>query len=196
VLALLVLYALFVSALVYPLGGWTVSQRHLVPALPFMLLPVGLLVDRLERRPGCGRALFAGLALPALLACGISALVWPHWQEHLRNPFWQLGWPLFLDGWVAPSAFEALGLPSRIAGCCLLGLAALALLLELARGPGSRLRRLLALGAALALAFGYVALARLPGRAQDTRADRRFIERVYQSDPSTAVDARRGTGHD
>ena len=196
VLALLVLYALFVSALVYPVGGWTVSQRHLVPALPFMLLPIGLLIDRLERRPGCGRALLAGLALPGLLACGLSALVWPHWQEHLRNPFWQLGWPLFLDGWVAPSGFEAIGVPSRIAGAGLLGLAALALLVELTLGPGSRLRRLLAVSAALVLAFGFVALGRLPGREQDTRADRRFIERVYQSDPSTAVDARGGTRHD
>jgi hypothetical protein len=190
VLALLVLYGLFVSALVYPVGGWTVSQRHLVPAVPFMLLPIGLLIDRLERRPGHGHTLFVGLALPALLACGVSALVWPHYQEHLRNPFWQLGWPLFRDGWVVPSAFDALGVSSRIAGAGLLGLAALALLGDLALGPGSAARRLLSISAALALAGGYLALARLPGRDQDTRADRSFVERVYQSHPSTAVDAR------
>jgi hypothetical protein len=196
VLALLVLYGLFVSALVYPVGGWTVAQRHLVPAIPFMLLPIGLVVDRLERRPGFGRTLFVGLALPALLACGVSALVWPHYQEHLRNPFWQLGWPLFRDGWVAPSVFETLGVSSRVAGVGLLGLGALALLADLGIGPGTRARRLLSISAALALAGGYVALARLPGSDQDTRADRSFVERVYQSDPSTAVDARDGTRQD
>jgi hypothetical protein len=186
VLALLVLYGLFVSALVYPVGGWTVSQRHLVPALPFMLLPIGLLVDRLERRPGSGRTLLAGLALPGLLACGGSALVWPHWQEHLRNPFWQLGWPLLSDGWVAPSAFEAIGVASAVAGAVLLGLGALAFLADLALGTGSPARRLLAITTALALACGYLALARMPGGHQDTSADRRFIERVYRTDTSSA----------
>lgn len=186
VLAFLVLYALFVSALVYPLGGWTVAQRHLVPALPFMVLPVGLFVDRLELRTGWGRALLVGLALPALLACGISALVWPHWQEHLRNPFWQLGWPLFRDGWVAPSALQALGVPAHAFALLLLAVAAAIWLADLARGPGSPARRSLAVGGALAVAALYVAVARLPGRGQDTREDRAFIERVYQAHPRTA----------
>ena len=183
--AFVVLYALFVSALIYPVGGWTVSQRHLVPAVPFMLLPIGLLVERLARFRELGRILFVGLALPALLACGLSAVVWPHWQEQLVNPFWQLGWPLFRDGWVAPCVLGGAA-ASRLLACAILGGAALLLLNELMRSARSRSAGMLAVFFAMLLSASYVALARLPGREQAVTADRAFIERVYQSDPSTA----------
>jgi hypothetical protein len=183
-LVFVVLYALFVPAPVYPVGGWTVSQRHLAPAVPFMLLPVGLFVAWLEGRVrGAGRALFVGLALPALLACGVSAVVWPHWQEHLQNPFWQLGWPLFRDGWVVPSAAAAIGIPAWWLAVALLGTAAAALLVQLARTPARLARRGAAVLAALAIAAGYVALAARPGSEQNVARERRFIERYYVADP-------------
>jgi hypothetical protein len=189
-----VAYALFVSGLIYPVGGWTVSQRHLVPALPFMLVPVGLLIERLDRfghdagaswrRLPLGSIAFVGLALPALLACGISAVVWPHWQEQLLNPFWQLGWPLFRDGWIAPSLLGGAA-PSHALATATFGTAAFLLMSELVRSARS-LSGVLAVGAALLLSASYVALAQHPGRDQDVSDDRRFIERVYRSDASAA----------
>lgn len=187
VLAFVVLYALFVSALIYPVGGWTVSQRHLVPAVPFMLLPAGLFVERADARVrGGGRVLLVGLALPALLACGISAVVWPHWQERLYNPFWQLGWPLFRDGWVVPSAGAALGIPAWWLAVVLLGTAAVIMLALLARSFARVAGRACALLAALAIAAVYIGLASRPGRDQNVAADRRFIERYYVADPYSA----------
>jgi hypothetical protein len=112
-------------------------------------------------------------------------VVWPHWQEQLVNPFWQLGWPLFRDGWVAPSVLGAAP-ASRLLACAILGAAALLLLGELVRAARSRGAGMLAVISALLLSASYVAIARLPGREQDVAADRAFIERVYQSDPSTA----------
>jgi hypothetical protein len=181
-LLFIVLYGLFVSALVYPVGGWTVSQRHLVPAVPFMLLPAGLCYAWLERKPGAGLLLLTGLALPSLLACGISAVVWPHYQENLQNPFWQLGWPLFLDGWIVPSVLNGLGIPSVALALVLLGSSALLMLTELALTARGALRIVYPL-AALGIAVGGSALARLPGRTQDVTGDRSFIEQNYVLDP-------------
>jgi hypothetical protein len=177
------LYALFVAALVYPAGGWTVSQRHLVPALPFMVLPAGLFVARLERYPGCGRLLLTGLALPALFVCSVSAVVWPHYQEALNNPFWQLGWPLFRDRWIVPSALNRFGVSSFALTLALLSAAAGLFLADLVRTAPGVLRRALYPALALGLAAGALALARLPARHQDTTADRAYVEQNYVHDP-------------
>lgn len=177
------LYALFVAALVYPEGGWTVSQRHLVPAIPFMVLPVGLCVARLERYPGCGRLLLTGLALPALFVCGVSAVVWPHYQEALRNPFWQLGWPLFRDHWVVPSVINRFGVSSFALTIALLSAAAGLFLVDLVRASPGWPRRVLYPALALGLAAGALALARLPARNQDTTGDRAYAEKHYVHDP-------------
>jgi hypothetical protein len=184
--AFVLLYGLFVSALVYPVGGWTVSQRHLVPAVPFMVLPAGLFIARLERRRGSGRVLLTGLALPAILACGISTVVWPHYQEHLLNPFWQLGWPLFLDRWVAPAALNSFGVSSFALATALLGSAASLFLVDLVIAARTWLRRILYPLAAIGIAAGALALSRLPGRAQDVAGDRRFVEQHYVHDPLAA----------
>jgi hypothetical protein len=155
----------------------------LVPAVPFMVLPVGLFVARLERYPGCGRLLLTGLALPALFVCGVSAVVWPHYQEALNNPFWQLGWPLFRDRWVVPSALNHFGVSSFALAIALLSAAAGLFLADLVRAAPGGLRRALYPALALGLAAGTLALARLPARHQDATADRAYVEQNYVHDP-------------
>ncbi len=185
-LVFVVIYALFVSSLVYPDGGWTVSQRHLAPMVPFLILPIGLLIDR-RRSPFA--PVLVGLLIPSIAACTISAVVWPHWQDHLQNPFWQLGWPLFADGWVPASALAFIS--SWWLLVTLLGLASLCLLAYLLEPLILRHRYVALLATAAlttAIAATYIALARLPGRTQDVERDRQFIERTYVPDPrSTAL---------
>ncbi|MCC6619973.1 MAG: hypothetical protein IT385_01880 [Deltaproteobacteria bacterium] len=176
-----VLYALFVTSLVYPVGGWTVSQRHLTPMVPFLVLPVGLAVKRLGTPL---RVAFAGLAVAAIAICGVSAIVWPHYQEHLHNPFFQLGWPLFRDGWVPPSIFSTLGVDGWTAALLVLSLGASAALLGSVASIGAGLRgrawlRAGAVIAAIALASLYLELASLPGRSQDVVRDRQWVESIY-----------------
>jgi hypothetical protein len=181
--AFIVLYALFVAALVYPVGGWTVSQRHLVPAVPFMVLPAGLFVAWLERRPGLGRLVLTGLALPAMFVCGVSAVVWPHYQEALQNPFWQLGWPLFRDHWVVPSALNRFGISSFALASALLGTAGALFVADLVRASRGWLRVALYPALALSLAAATLALSRLPAREQDVTQDRLYVERTHVHDP-------------
>lgn len=184
-----ILYALFVSALVYPVGGWTVSQRHLAPMVPFFVLPAGLLIERwlAQKRSVTSwfwPAVFVGLALVSILQCTISAVVWPHYIETLTNPFWQLGWPLFRDGWVPPSALSfmsswwLLATILATAALTLIGWLVLPLLVR---------HRVMALIASVcvvtATTVGWVVLATKPGRDQDVSKDRAFIERVYVPDP-------------
>lgn len=188
-LVFVLLYALFVSSMVYPVGGWTVSQRHLAPMVPFLLLPAGLLLERLiarERRAASvlGPAVFVALVGVSILVCFTSAVVWPHFQEHLMNPYWQIGWPLFADGWVPPNALGFVS--SWWLLVTLMGLAGSILVTWLV-WPLVVRHRHLALAATLVatglVAAGWVALSHLPGRSQDVERERAFIERVYVADP-------------
>jgi hypothetical protein len=188
-----ILYVLFVSAMIYPDGGWTVSQRHLTPVLPFLLLPIGRLIEGLRHptlsargglRESLAGPVLVGLLIPSILVCTLSAITWPHWQEGLQNPFWQIGLRLFSDGWVPPSALSFMA--SWWLAVILLSAAALVLLAWLVEGELLRLRMAhltFALAATATIAGAYIALARLPGRDAETHPHRRFIEDVYVPDP-------------
>lgn len=188
-LVFVLLYALFVSAMVYPAGGWTVSQRHLAPMVPFLLLPAGLLLERFLVRERSAvsvlaPAVFVALAGLSILVCLSSAVIWPHYQENLLNPYWQIGWPLFVDGWVPPNALGFMS--SWWLLVVLLALSGLMLVTWLL-APLVMRHRYLALASALVamvlVTASWVALSRLPGRTQDVDRDRAFIERVYVADP-------------
>ncbi len=177
---MVVLWSLFVVSMVYPVGGWTVSQRHLTPMVPWLLLPAGLLVTRFRDT----RPLLAGLVLVGLLVTGVSSVVWPHFPEHLANPFWQIGWPLFSDGWVPESLLSDLSISAKSVAMAIGVTAALGILADLIRS-GSGIRRFAWPLVAAALVFGFVRGTSGLFSDQDTRRDRRFIERVYEIDPAS-----------
>jgi len=89
---------LFVASMVYYTGGWTVSQRHLTPLVPFFALPLGLLVDRY--RPA--RLLFPGLIIASVVITGLSTIVFPHLPETFANPLHQLVIPMAARGCFVP----------------------------------------------------------------------------------------------
>lgn len=182
---IIVLYALFVSALVYPDGGWTMSQRHLVPMIPFVVMPVGLLIQRVPAL----RIVFAGLALASIAACTTGAVVWPHYQDHLQNPTFQLGFPMLRDGWVPTSIVNVLDLRSKTFLIALMAIAALVVVAGTFDGLLQKARRIpllvVATLAAFAIAFVYLSFASRPGAAQDVRGDRAWVETVYDRDWSS-----------
>jgi hypothetical protein len=174
-----VMYVAFVSGMVYPDGGWTVSQRHLTPLVPWLLLPVGVFVERVR----AVRPVLAGLLVVSVVVTGVSTVVWPHYMEVYTNPFFQLGWPLFRDGWLPPSTFGRLGVSTHalvvVAGAAVLQLVVVDLVLffETARA------RAAALGVATLLVAGWFGATRHLGAELDGRAERAYVERVYQLDP-------------
>lgn len=178
VVTFIALYALFVSSLVYPVGGWTVSQRHLVPAVPFMALSAGAWLSRHDGP--WTRALSAGLILPSIFVCSLSAALWPHYQESLKNPFWQLGVPLFWKGLLEPERLPGMSAPFWLVLAIVVAAASLVLALA-ARGFTRTRTRWLVPGGALVLGAALLALARLPARDQPTQSYLRFAEQAYRS---------------
>jgi len=174
------LYSLFVVSMVYPDGGWTVSQRHLTPMVPWLLLPIGLLVTRFAD----ARPVLCGLAGAAIVITGISTIVWPHYQEQLLNPFFSIGWPLFRDGWLPQSHFSALGIASKTGATLIAVAVAAAGVYDLIVSAKSTIRRAVWPLAAMVIAAGFIYTASTFHPDQDVERDRRWIESVYELDPA------------
>lgn len=85
---------LFVSSMVYWDGGWTVSQRHLTPLVPFLMTPAALLVERSR----IASVLAPGLAAASVMMTGLATVVFPHLPENWTNPFHDLVLPLAAGG--------------------------------------------------------------------------------------------------
>lgn len=189
--ATLLLMVLFVSAMVFPGGGWTVSQRHLVPWLPFAAAAVAIGLSKNARMSDALlRVLFVGGALAGFAMCFTSLLVWPYLFDDLQSPVAQLIWPALLDGWRVPSTLSAAGLPSTaIAALALVALVVtggIAIVLPPqapARGTAVR-GRLLAAAVALAALFVGAFVVTAPAQEKVVRKRRVRLERAYRLDPS------------
>jgi hypothetical protein len=91
---------LFVSSMVYWDGGWTVSQRHLTPMVPFLVAPAALLIQR----SSIAAIVAPGLAAASVMMTGLATVVFPHLPENWSNPFHDLVIPLAAGGcWVRTS---------------------------------------------------------------------------------------------
>jgi hypothetical protein len=87
-------------------GGWTFGPRYLVPALPFLVLPMALAVE--------GSLWFLLLGLSVFqVAC--AQLGWPHAAPEIRNPIAEFILPLMRVGGSSLSLLGG-GRPGAIAG--------------------------------------------------------------------------------
>jgi hypothetical protein len=93
-LVMISLPVLFVSSMVYWDGGWTVSQRHLTPLVPFLIAPAAVLVERSL----LARAVAPGLAAASVLMIGLPTVTFPHLPEHFANPVHDLTVTLLKGG--------------------------------------------------------------------------------------------------
>jgi hypothetical protein len=97
-------YTYFTSSFTYESWGWTTGPRHLTGLVPFLLLPVGLLLERLRagrQRWLLGSNAFLGLAVPLLKSGYLPPTVLSFWG--IAQPM--AGIPLLLGllglaGWV------------------------------------------------------------------------------------------------
>ena len=141
-LGVLVFFGYFAAALVL-ISGWDVGPRYVIVALPFYLVPIAVLFDRLPKHPA---TLFvpAGMVLASLLTYLWVAAVFPHFPDNFSNPFfdltlrfslahylpYNLGWLLGLEGAYSllPYALVALLLVAAALGGAVAGLRARLLL--------------------------------------------------------------------
>ncbi len=105
--ALVGLYLFVAASFLYEAWGWMLGPRHLVPLMPFLVLPLAcglaLMRTRSPRTPGwnlaCGAA--AGLCASSILVTGLCTAVFPHIPEEFTSGFAHLVWPLVKGGHVA-----------------------------------------------------------------------------------------------
>ena len=75
-------------------GGWTMGARYLVPALPFLALPIAF-----------GRSSVLGSLLigASVLAVAMTTLVFPFVPPNVPAPWATFAWPILRHGLVAPN---------------------------------------------------------------------------------------------
>jgi 4-amino-4-deoxy-L-arabinose transferase-like glycosyltransferase len=122
VVALLAGYTYFTSSFSYDSWGWTTGPRHLTGLVPFLLLPVGLLLERLR---ASGRLGFVGaaaaLCTASILFTGLATFV-NYVPDDVSNAVLGLAVPLLRAGYLPPSLLNVLGVSNPLAGGLLLAL--------------------------------------------------------------------------
>ena len=81
-------------------GGWAFGPRYLVPALPFLILPMAFAIDWMW---------YSVLLLISALQVACAAIGVPHTPQDFRNPIVECILPLIRDGYVAVNAGNLLG---------------------------------------------------------------------------------------
>jgi hypothetical protein len=115
-------YAYFTSSFSYESWGWTTGPRHLTPLVVFLLLPVALCLDRLEKagtEQQLWRGLAGGLCAASILVTGAATMV-NYIPDDASTAVFGLAWPLFVNGYLPPSVLAFWGVPNPLAGGVLL----------------------------------------------------------------------------
>ena len=95
----------------YESWGWTTGPRHLTPLVPFLLLPSALAFEAI-RAPWLRTIASMACALSILTTAGITLT--NYIPDDVSNALFALSLPLFRDGFVMPTAFWLVGVPSPI----------------------------------------------------------------------------------
>ncbi|RYZ37531.1 MAG: hypothetical protein EOO71_27545, partial [Myxococcaceae bacterium] len=184
-------YTYFTSSFTYDSWGWTTGPRHLTGLVPFLLLPAGLVLERLR---DAGRPWRSGIAAmlcaASVLVTGLATFV-NYIPDDVSTPVLALTRPLLLDGYHAPNVLAFLGLPTALAGglllAALVGVAA-TVFLALGRDATGRPTAPEVWGAGLATLVVLVVLQAVFTR-NDT-ADQnavRFLESVWLQPPGRST---------
>ena len=117
---LLLTHSYFTSSFTYDSWGWTVGPRHLTGILPFLMLPVALVFERLRTSAPLQASLVAGLCVSSVLATGLVGFV-NYVPDDVSSSVWALALPLLFDGFF-PVSWLAAWIPNPLSGAVLLGL--------------------------------------------------------------------------
>lgn len=174
-LALLVGNAYFTSSFTYSSWGWTVGPRHLTPWIPFLMLPVALVVERLQAAPSPGgRSLALGLCVSSVLATGLVGFV-NYVPDNVSTSLWALAVPILGDGFY-PVSWLAAVVPNPASGVVLV-LLLFAVTAWLATKAVELKALPLVLLVALAAHFGVLRLA--TRHDADDEGAKKFLESVW-----------------
>jgi hypothetical protein len=187
-LGLLLVYTYFTSSFAYDSWGWSTGPRHLTPLIPFLMLPLGLLLRSLDG-PADGRSAWwrvllagvaAGLVVLSVATTGVMTLL-NYISPNFTNALHQIALPLAVRGFLPHSWLSLAGVPNPYAalpGVLALLAAALACGGLLLRG---RAHRLPTLGVAL-LTIGVVGGMQTAVHTTPARAEREAQAALYMAE--------------
>jgi hypothetical protein len=134
-------------------GGWCVGPRYLTASLPFVawLATAGF---RAVERFSPTRVLVQALVVGSTVIFVVAATTYPHWPDGLRNPIYELAFPLLTHGYAVHSLGTLIGLHGLWAIAPLYAVVLGVVFWLLSRGPGRSLRQT---ALACILAVGLVA---------------------------------------
>lgn len=172
--ALLGANAYFTSSFAYDSWGWTVGPRHLTPLLPFLMLPLGAWLRRLELEAPRRASVLGGLCVSSVLATGLAAFV-NYVPDDVSTSVFGLTVPLLAQG-VWPVSWLAAWVPNPASGAVLVGL-----LLASTLWVASRVMRAGAVRVVVvAVVVAHVGLLKLATKNDDHDvAARRFLTSVW-----------------
>jgi hypothetical protein len=106
---ILLSYALFISMVHNWRGGWTAGPRYIVGLTPFLVAAMVHAVDAAGRETlgTCLRVLCFGLVGLGIFACGLSAVMFPHYPPEVANPVFEIALSLAAAGFAPWSALTA-----------------------------------------------------------------------------------------
>ncbi len=172
---LLVANAYFTSAFDYTSWGWTVGPRHLVPLVPFLLLPAGYGLDTLRTWGAGARAVGYGLMASSVLVTGLAVSV-NYIPDDVSTSVFGLTVPMVLSGLYPVSVLTAFGLPNPAAGLVLLGL----LLACVAWVVGQGALKRFGVGLMLAVMVAHLGVLKLATKDDDhDQGARKFLGSVW-----------------
>ncbi len=181
-LVLLVAHSYFTSSFSYDSWGWTVGPRHLTGMVPFLLLPVAMLFERLKTSAPWQAGLVAGLAASSVLATGVVGFV-NYVPDTISTSVWGLAVPVLSDGFF-PVSWLAAFVPNPASGALLVALLGVATAWVL-----TALRR----AGALPIMLGLAVVLHLGGLRLATRFDAgdkgatQFLESVWVAPNGTSL---------
>ena len=116
-------YTYFTSSFAYDSWGWSTGPRHLTPLIPFLLLPLALLLRSLGQSPGPGRepgsawwqVVLAGVAaglVPLSVATTSLMTLLNYVSPNFTNPIYQVALPLAVRGYLPHTWLSLAGVPN------------------------------------------------------------------------------------
>ncbi|HJX51939.1 MAG TPA: hypothetical protein VJ801_04155 [Polyangia bacterium] len=139
-------------------GGWSVGPRYLTAALPFVAWLAAAGFHAVERSAPA-RVLAQALVVSSAVVFVTAATTYPHWPDELRNPLYELAFPLLTHGYAVHSLGTLVGLHGFLSIAPLYAVALGAAIWLLSRGPMRSLRQTaLACILAAGLVAGYRAV--------------------------------------
>lgn len=189
---LLLGYAYFTSSFSYVSWGWTTGPRHLTGLVPFLLLPVGLVIVHARARSSPLAGLWAGLCAASIVVTGAVSFV-NYIPDNVSEPLFGLALPLFRDGYFSPSAFWLLGLSNPTSGALLVlmllvlaGFCVWFIVMPSGQAGGEKAQRGAWVNAAIAVAVVIAFVALHGALAKNDEADRGaagFLKSVWLAPP-------------